>query len=424
MSASNSSRSLRSKVNTSNLEVQPNTSTDHSQTTDPNNWVTYFDEKFSTNELNLTKRITDLELSFNKTVDFAVATANEALSTANDMKQIVNELKAEIERLKTSLLKMEKVQNNFEDSLLKSEMYSRKRNLIFTCFDTQQLECNIVVKRIFNVLNLHDIVYEHAHFLHDKKQIIVRFNSLSVRERVWNARRFLSGSRFFVCEDFPGKIKQQHDELFIVAKKARSFVHYQKVHLQANKLTIDGSTYTGDQISSLPDDINPCYLAQRTSDDVVCFGGRLSRFNPLSNFYESPFVFNQTKYTSSEQALQHSKALKFRDFNQARNILNASDCGEQKSLGKHVKNFNQTTWNSDRINLLTNVIEAKFSQNEDAKKYLLDSKSRTIGEASMRDSVYGVGFPIHHKDVLNKDAWTGSNELGSILMKVRDTLKK
>ena len=81
MSASNSSRNLRSKMNTSNLEVviQPNISTDQSQTTDPNNWVTYFDNKFSTleatiktNELNLIKRITDLELSFNKTVDFAV----------------------------------------------------------------------------------------------------------------------------------------------------------------------------------------------------------------------------------------------------------------------------------------------------------------------------------------------------------------
>ena len=73
-------------------------------------------------------------------------------------------------------------------------------DIIFTCFDTQQLECSIVVKIIFNVLNLHDIVYEHVHFLHDKK-IIVRFNSLSVREKVWNARRFLSGLRFFVCED-------------------------------------------------------------------------------------------------------------------------------------------------------------------------------------------------------------------------------
>ena len=36
----------------------------------------------------------------------------------------------------------------------------------------------------------------------------------------------LSGCHFFVCDDLPGKIEQQHDELFIVAKKAGSLGPY------------------------------------------------------------------------------------------------------------------------------------------------------------------------------------------------------
>ena len=50
-----------------------------------------------------------------------------------------------------------------------------------------------------------------------------------------------------------------------------------------------------------------------------------------------------------------------------------------------------------------------------------DTKSRIIGEASMRDDTYGVGFPIYHNDVLNKDKWNGGNELGIAWMTVRDS---
>ena len=65
-------------------------------------------------------------------------------------------------------------------------------------------------------------------------------------------------------------------------------------------------------MKNLPDDINPCYITQRSSENIVCLGGRLSRFNPLSNFYETPFT-----YDSSEQTLQHTKAVKFDDTSQA-----------------------------------------------------------------------------------------------------------
>ena len=41
----------------------------------------------------------------------------------------------------------------------------------------------------------------------------------------------------------------------------------------------------------------------------------------------------------------------------------------------------------------------------------------------LRDAAYGVGFPIHHNDVLNKDKWNGGNELDNALMTVRDSLK-
>ena len=438
MSSTQPSRNLRSTANNNtSVDIQSvvNPSNDLSQnTTSPDNWVKYFDKKFGdiertmqTNDSNvkdLTQRITELEHSVGKSVDYAIETAKESLEFSRATRNLVNDLKSEIDILKNSLLKSNKIQKSFEESLLKHEMYSRKRNLIFSSFDMIQCDCETAVKQILNILNLSNISYEQAHFLYNKKQFIVRFQSLNDRDRVWKAKKNLSGSRYFLSEDLPSAIKKQHDELFIVSKKARSLTKYDKVYLQANKLTIDGKTYTGDNIQSLPDDINPCYLSQRTSDNVVCFGGRLSRYNPLSNFYEVPFVYNNTKFSSSEQAIQHTKAVKFGDNAQAQLILHSNDCGEQKQFGKHVSNFEQHTWKSVRTGLITDILKAKFSQNKCEKDYLCDTKSRVIGEASMNDATYGIGLPIHHSEVLNTDRWDGQNELGKMLMSVRASLKK
>ena len=437
MSSSKHARNLRSNTSSdTTIDMQPedtlsSTSIDQSQTTiSPGNWVKYFDSKFGTiettmreNDIKLSERISNLEQSVTKSVDFAIATAKEALAISNDSRKIINELKLEIEQLKKSMLKSHKIQEKFDESLVKQELFSRKRNLIFTSFDNIDYECSIVVMKVFEIMHLSHIKCETAHFLHDKKQFIVRFASITDRDSVWNARRHLGGSRFFVSEDLPAKIKQQHDELFIVAKAARSSSKYDKVYLQANKLTIDGVTYTGNSIKNLPNDINPCYLSQRTSDSVVCFGGKLSKYHPLSNFYDTSFVYKNIKYNSSEQALQHIKSLKFNDNTKAQHILNTSDCAEQKKLGRNVANFNQTAWNSVKIDMLTDILKAKFSQNREAKQYLSDTKARVIGEASVRDDVYGIGFPIHHTDVLNKERWNGSNELGNTLMTVREYFK-
>ena len=53
----------------------------------------------------------------------------------------------------------------------------------------------MVVDRVFDNMNI-NATFEHAHFLHEKKQFIVKF--LSISDKVWNSRRNLAGSRFFV----------------------------------------------------------------------------------------------------------------------------------------------------------------------------------------------------------------------------------
>ena len=205
MSSTQPSRNLRSTANNNtSVDIQSvvNPSNDLSQnTTSPDNWVKYFDKKFGdiertmqTNDSNvkdLTQRITELEHSVGKSVDYAIETAKESLEFSRATRNLVNDLKSEIDILKNSLLKSNKIQKSFEESLLKHEMYSRKRNLIFSSFDMIQCDCETAVKQILNILNLSNISYEQAHFLYNKKQFIVRFQSLNDRDRVWKAKNNL-----------------------------------------------------------------------------------------------------------------------------------------------------------------------------------------------------------------------------------------
>ena len=49
-------------------------------------------------------------------------------------------------------------------------------------------------------------------------------------------------------------------------------------------------------------------------------------------------------------------------------------------------------------------------------------QSKELAEAS-RDPFWGVGLTLHDNGILNRDAWTGKNTLGKVLMRVRQELK-
>lgn len=65
--------------------------------------------------------------------------------------------------------------------------------------------------------------------------------------------------------------------------------------------------------------------------------------------------------------------------------------------------------------MLKEILKSKSNQNIDTKKYLRETYSRVIGETSMRNGTYSMGFPIYK--------WNGGNELGNALMRVRDIFK-
>ena len=78
--------------------------------------------------------------------------------------------------------------------------------------------------------------------------------------------------------------------------------------MEGDNLIIKGKTYTIDNLSNLPEEING-YNSMCNQHSIGFFG----ELNPMSNFHHCEFVVDTEKYHSLEQFIQLQKA-KFFDY--------------------------------------------------------------------------------------------------------------
>ena len=65
---------------------------------------------------------------------------------------------------------------------------------------------------------------------------------------------------------------------------------------------------------------------------------------------------------------------------------------------------------------------AKFTQNPDLLKTLIDTIGTTLVEASPYDKVWGIGLAEDDPKALNRETWEGTNWLGEVLTDLRTYL--
>ena len=157
---------------------------------------------------------------------------------------------------------------------------------------------------------------------------------------------------------------------------------------------------------------------------------------PFSQWHESSFVVTddgvERKYNCAEQYMMARKAALFQDQETHDRIMKVQPVRgrrfievpkEQKALGREVKNFDLKVWTEGVARGIVykgNV--AKFSQNADMKKYLLDTENRFLVEGASYDRVWGVGIDWNNPLILDEKNWKGTNWLGLTLMDVRTFL--
>lgn len=124
----------------------------------------------------------------------------------------------------------------------------------------------------------------------------------------------------------------------------------------------------------------------------------------LSNFYDSPVIYESGVYKNAESAYQAQKSGQIEKF------FNLSPL-DAKKLGNELPLCNNREKNKD--NVMLEIVLQKFKDNETIREKLLDTGKSVLEEGNTwGDTYWGT---VNGK---------GRNQLGKILMTVREILRE
>lgn len=157
--------------------------------------------------------------------------------------------------------------------------------------------------------------------------------------------------------------------------------------------------------------------------EIICFHNPEEVNGYLSNWYLSDFRIGNTRYSSMEQYMMHQKALLFHDEDTAEMILDTSNVGKIKALGRSVKNYEDVIWNGMRQLIVCQGLLEKFRQNNDLQQKLLATQNSVLAECAVQDKIWGIGLSMKDEKRYDINEWKGQNLLGFSLMHVRTELE-
>ncbi len=144
----------------------------------------------------------------------------------------------------------------------------------------------------------------------------------------------------------------------------------------------------------------------------------------MSQWYDVEFQVAGVKYHTAEQYMMAQKALLFDDKQVFDQIMLADNPRDYKALGRKIRKFDSKIWDARKYDIVVEGNKAKFSQNDDLKKYLLSTGDAILVEASPYDRIWGIGLYPGQAAKGSIDQWRGLNLLGAALMEVRDWLRE
>jgi ribA/ribD-fused uncharacterized protein len=139
---------------------------------------------------------------------------------------------------------------------------------------------------------------------------------------------------------------------------------------------------------------------------IVSFTGK---FRFLSNFYPCKVLYDGIEYPSAEHAYVASKS---DDIVQRYSIAEMEHPAEVKKLGRNMKI--RQDWESVKLPIMRSIVQAKFDQNNHLMMMLKETRPNEIVKGNTWGDRYWGESPLGN----------GRNELGKILMSIRDDITK
>jgi ribA/ribD-fused uncharacterized protein len=143
----------------------------------------------------------------------------------------------------------------------------------------------------------------------------------------------------------------------------------------------------------------------------------------LSQWWVAPFSVDGISYKTAEHWMMAEKSRLFKDEKTLKVILAAETPADVKKAGRLVQHFDVALWDAHKFGIVVEGNRHKFGQHEVLSKFLAETGSRVLVEASPTDAVWGIGMGADHPDVKEPGLWKGENLLGYALMEVRDKMK-
>ena len=271
-----------------------------------------------------------------------------------------------------------------------NENYSRRKNIVIRGIaeeDETNATCKEKVRRFMceklkltdDTVSAMDIVRCHRMGGLDAKRrstrhaqkhlMIVRFNSYKDKTTVWEKRFELAGNECSMSENYSRDTKFNRQKLYAIFNMDNN---KKRVFFNCDILMVDGTRYTVDNMDSVTPE-----FSEKSNATHLIFGGTHSVHHPLSNWYPCKFVFEGHTFESSEQAYQWAKAkakAKYcKDDSAAEKLLFTTSPREAKDIGSTVTGLRESDWEKKKSDVMQQILFAKFRDNQDLKKQLLDT---------------------------------------------------
>ena len=165
-------------------------------------------------------------------------------------------------------------------------------------------------------------------------------------------------------------------------------------------------------------------MVNEIRNGIVCFDNDPGKYESFSNWFRAPFTYAGRNYSSIETYMMIQKVELFDEYGLAELIAEKDDAAEAKKIGRTpMAKFNPQLWSKVGYNVVKRGVRAKFQQYPKYAEVLLNTGECIIAECNANDPIWGIAIGLHDESRFDISCWNGSNQLGRILMEVREELK-
>ena len=250
------------------------------------------------------------------------------------------------------------------------------------------------------------------------RNVIVKFHSYSDREQIWERRQNLKGSKLWLDEHFVVEVQARRCLLLPFLQAARK--RGERCFLNVDSLIINGQRFSSSakDLQSLELRYGELVKAgcerEVTTSNGQTVLGFYGKFSSFSNFNAAEFEVNGQKFPTLEHFYSYKKCELNGKKELAYRVLKTPQPVETIAVSKGNILDDET-----RVEVVKSGLLAKFHQNLELKKHLLNTGQKVLAEANPHDNFWGTGCALRSEMLSKPGQWPGQNKLGILLMDLR-----